>query len=98
MTSREKHVPVRTCAGCGRRAPRGELIRLTAGPGGGLAIDVAGRRPGRGAYLCPERRCLESALKRRRLERSLRVHLTDDQRTEIFGQRIFRDNIGTIDS
>jgi predicted RNA-binding protein YlxR (DUF448 family) len=93
-----KHVPVRTCAGCGRRAPRGELIRLAARPGGGLAVDLPGRLPGRGAYLCPDRGCLESALKRRRLERSLRVSLTEGQRTEIAGQRIFRDNIGTMAS
>jgi predicted RNA-binding protein YlxR (DUF448 family) len=92
-----KHVPIRTCTGCGRKGPRGELVRLAARPGGGLAVDVAGRLPGRGAYVCPDRGCLDLALRRRRLERSLRVNLTEAQRAEIVGQKIFRDDIGTID-
>ena len=36
-----------------------------------LAVDLPGRAPGRGAYLCPEAPCLERALKSKSLERAL---------------------------
>jgi hypothetical protein len=39
----------------------------------GIAVDRSRRLPGRGAYLCPDRRCLRQALKRRALPRRLRA-------------------------
>jgi predicted RNA-binding protein YlxR (DUF448 family) len=41
--------------------------------GGEAAVDVAGTRPGRGAYLCAEKACLTVAIKRRAFERALRT-------------------------
>jgi hypothetical protein len=43
-------------------------------------IDVFGKKPGRGAYLCPNKVCWESALKKNRLEYALRTKLNDDNR------------------
>ena len=57
--------------GCGRKAPKRELVRYTA-PGGVLARDP-GHGPGRGAYTCPDPRCLERALARRAFARVLRA-------------------------
>jgi predicted RNA-binding protein YlxR (DUF448 family) len=60
---------VRTCAGCGRRAPQRELVRFAA-RGGEL---VAGRRePGRGAYTCRSLACFERAAARGMFARILR--------------------------
>ena len=61
-------VPIRTCAGCGRKAPKGELIRFTAA-GGVLAAGVG---PGRGAYTCRRLACFERAVSRRAFNRILR--------------------------
>ena len=49
--------PIRTCRGCGRRAPRDELIRFVrpAGPG----PIVGAFLPGRGFYVCPEPACVD---------------------------------------
>ena len=44
------HEPVRTCVGCGARAPQRALRRFVAGPAG-LRLDGRRRGPGRGAYL-----------------------------------------------
>jgi len=60
--------PIRTCAGCGRKAPKGELIRFSA-PDGTL---TAGSGAGRGAYTCRRRACFERALARRAFNRILR--------------------------
>jgi predicted RNA-binding protein YlxR (DUF448 family) len=62
--------PVRTCAGCGRRAPQRELVRFVAvegrlTPGRGV--------PGRGAYTCATVACFQRALDRRAFARVLRA-------------------------
>ena len=67
--------PIRTCAGCRRRRPRPELVRLVAGTAGAVILDISARAPGRGAYLCRDSgmACLRLAQRRRSLSRSLRV-------------------------
>lgn len=71
------HVPIRTCIGCRRRRPAGEMIRL--GAVGNMAM-ISCRRDnlsGRGCYVCPHERCIEAALKRGRLEKALRRPITE---------------------
>jgi uncharacterized protein len=63
--------PVRTCVGCGRKAPQGELLRYVA-TGRSLRPDPERRRPGRGAYTCRRRSCFERAASRRAFNRTLR--------------------------
>ena len=51
------HVPRRRCVGCGRSAPKPELVRIALGSGGEgrtrrAVLDRDGVMPGRGAYLC----------------------------------------------
>jgi uncharacterized protein len=62
-------VPIRTCAGCGRKAPRAELIRFTA-TDGELTPDP---HAGRGAYTCARLACFERAVARRAFNRILRT-------------------------
>ena len=47
-----KTVPLRQCIGCREQKPKTELIRVVRSPEGELSIDLRGRVPGRGAYLC----------------------------------------------
>ncbi|MGH3104992.1 MAG: YlxR family protein [Gaiellaceae bacterium] len=61
--------PVRTCAGCGRKAPQAELLRFTA-PAGVLVQSPRG--PGRGVYTCRRLSCFERAVDRRAFNRTLR--------------------------
>ena len=70
---RPKHVPVRMCIACRRTDAKRGLIRLVRDAEGRVAIDATGKRAGRGAYLCHDPKCWEQALKRRALERALRV-------------------------
>jgi uncharacterized protein len=72
-----RHVPIRTCAGCGRKAPQAELVRFVAKEG----VLAPGRRePGRGVYVCRRRPCFERAAARRAFSRTLRqtVHVDAD--------------------
>jgi uncharacterized protein len=61
--------PIRSCIGCGRRAPQCELLRFVAKDG----VVVAGSgQPGRGAYTCRRLSCFERAVARRAFNRTLR--------------------------
>jgi predicted RNA-binding protein YlxR (DUF448 family) len=63
------HVPVRTCAGCGRKAPQAELLRFAAVDG---ALTPGRTLAGRGAYTCRRLACFERAAARRAFNRVLR--------------------------
>jgi uncharacterized protein len=52
------------------------MLRIAARDGGAPVIDEQGQAPGRGAYLCRARSCMERALARRALERSLKLKNT----------------------
>lgn len=65
-----KKVPMRMCTGCGQMRPKKELIRVVRSTEGEISLDVTGKKPGRGAYLCKNPDCLKKARKARRLERA----------------------------
>jgi predicted RNA-binding protein YlxR (DUF448 family) len=61
--------PIRSCIGCGRKAPQRELLRFVAKDG--TLVDGTAQ-PGRGAYTCRRLSCFERALSRRAFNRTLR--------------------------
>lgn len=63
--------PQRTCLGCRKVLERDALLRYVASPSGELLVDYRGRLPGRGAYTCVDRSCLEQAIRRRQFPRAL---------------------------
>ncbi|TML99262.1 MAG: YlxR family protein [Actinobacteria bacterium] len=66
---------MRTCAGCGAKAPKRDLVRLALEPGGRAVVDRAQRRPGRGAYVHPDDACLQRAARRGGLARAFRARV-----------------------
>lgn len=77
----QKRVPLRMCAGCGEMKPKKELVRVVKAPDqkdenglvvteGGVSLDLSGRKPGRGAYVCKNITCLKAARKARRFEKA----------------------------
>jgi uncharacterized protein len=82
-------LPRRRCVGCGRIAPKSELLRIAIVDEDGEAarravLDRAGTMPGRGAYLCrrartggePASACLALAARRGGIARALRCAVT----------------------
>ena len=67
--------PIRTCVGCGRKAPQRELQRFAAQEG--LLVPGA-TLPGRGAYTCRRLSCFERATSRRAFNRTLRTTVRVD--------------------
>jgi len=71
--------PQRRCVGCGRSAPKRELLRLVHDAGRPVP-DPAQRLPGRGAYVCRDEACIERAARRGGLARAFRRPVTVDAR------------------
>jgi hypothetical protein len=80
MRVSSERLPQRTCIACRQVKEKRDLIRLVSTENGIAEIDVFGKKPGRGAYLCPTRTCWESALRKNRLDYALRTKLRDDNR------------------
>jgi len=80
MRVKSKHPPQRTCIACRQVKEKKALIRLVSTESGIAEIDVFGVKPGRGAYLCPQKTCWELALRKNRLDYALRTKLHDDNR------------------
>lgn len=87
---RRKHVPQRTCVGCGTIRPKREMVRIVRTPDEGVKIDESGKASGRGAYLCQEKKCWEKALSEKRLEYALKTGLSKEEREALleFGQTL----------
>jgi uncharacterized protein len=60
---------IRSCIGCGRKAPQGQLLRFAAVDG---QLVPGAAMPGRGAYTCRRLACFERAVSRRAFNRTLR--------------------------
>ncbi len=84
-----KKIPLRKCTGCGEMKPKRELIRVVKAPaktdesgavieGGEISLDLTGKKPGRGAYVCKDAQCFEKARKARRFERSLSCKIPEE--------------------
>jgi uncharacterized protein len=67
--------PIRTCAGCGRRAPKAEILRFAALNG---ELTFSPKGPGRGAYTCRRLACFERAVENRAFNRILKTSVQVD--------------------
>ena len=74
---KQKKIPMRMCLGCGEMKPKKELVRVVKPPEGEISLDLTGKKPGRGAYVCKNAECLKLARKARRIERSLSCRIPD---------------------
>jgi predicted RNA-binding protein YlxR (DUF448 family) len=74
-----RRIPQRTCVACRTTGGKRGLLRVVRLPGnGGIALDPTGKRNGRGAYICSTPECVTLALKRKALERALKVPLPEE--------------------
>ena len=73
-----KKIPLRQCLGCREMKPKRELIRAVRSPEGEISLDFKGRKPGRGAYVCPSAGCLKKARRSKALERAFGAPIPDE--------------------
>lgn len=68
--------------------PKKELVRVVRAPektdengntsGGEISLDLTGKKPGRGAYVCHNLECLKKARKARKFERAFSCKIPDE--------------------
>jgi len=83
MPGQERKLPQRTCIACRSTSGKREFVRIVRSPSGEVEIDLTGKKPGRGAYLCPSYDCWEQALKKGRIEAALKAKLSPDARLRL---------------
>ena len=73
----EKKVPMRTCIACRSSKPKRELIRVVKS-GEQITLDKTGKLNGRGAYVCPDKACIEKLKKQKLLNRAFSMPVADE--------------------
>ncbi len=70
--------PLRKCTGCNQMKSKYELVRVVKNKEGEISLDVTGKAPGRGAYVCRSIGCLQQARKSRGLERAFSCRIDSE--------------------
>lgn len=74
----------RSCLGCRQVRDKTDLIRFVCAPDGTILVDYRHRLPGRGAYTCADRACLEQAVRRQQFNRAFRRECKAMAASELF--------------
>ena len=90
-----KASPQRSCLGCRAVKPKEELLRFVLDPAGSPVPDVAAKLPGRGAYTCYCRQCLETAVAKKQFGRAYKGEAKPPVLTELLAilERVWQERI-----
>ena len=75
---KNKKVPMRMCIACREMNPKAEMTRVVKSADGEICLDVTGKAPGRGAYICKKGDCFEITKKKRQLEKSFKCSISPE--------------------
>ena len=89
--SKNRHIPERSCVACGSKTPKEQLERIVKTPEGLIIVDVTGKEPGRGAYLCHLSDCWDKAIYKGALQRGFKQDLSAKQLDQI--RTFYEENI-----
>lgn len=72
-----RKIPMRMCVGCREMKEKRALLRIVKSAEGAISFDRVGKAPGRGAYICRSKECLDKARRQHQLERALETRIDD---------------------
>ncbi len=75
---KNRKIPLRKCLGCHEQKPKKELMRVVKSKDGEISVDFHGKAHGRGAYICPDIKCFEKAVKKKAISRALGKEIGND--------------------
>ncbi|MEG0571094.1 MAG: YlxR family protein [Oscillospiraceae bacterium] len=73
-----KKTPLRKCTGCNQMKAKIELVRVVKNKENEIFLDLTGKKPGRGAYVCNSLECFKKARKSRGFERAFSCRISDE--------------------
>ena len=88
-----KKIPQRMCTGCMEMKHKKELFRIVHSKEGEISIDLTGKKPGRGAYVCKSIECFEKSYKTKRLERNLGGKISEEIYAKLKDKISYEDEI-----
>ena len=90
-----KKSPERMCIGCRTTHPKKDMIRVVRSPDQAYFVDLTGKSPGRGAYICRNEECFRRAAKEHGFERAFKSNVeaavSESLRKEIFPNEAARE-------
>lgn len=81
-----RRVPQRMCLGCREMKNKKELIRIVRTPAGEIELDETGKKPGRGAYICPDIQCYNKAVKSKSIQKALEKSIPEEVNVKLKDQ------------
>lgn len=76
---------LRQCVSCRLIKPKEQLIRITKNyKTKTIQINYNSQIQGRSVYICKNKECLENALKKKKIEHSLKSELTENIKEELY--------------
>ena len=70
-----KQIEMRRCVACREVRHKSELLRVVKNSAGEIFLDLSGKAPGRGSYVCKSPECADMIKKRRNLEKIFKVKI-----------------------
>ena len=74
----QKKIPLRKCVATGEMHPKKGMIRVVRSKEGEVAVDLTGKKSGRGAYLSKSEDAIATARKKKVLDKQLEVKIPDE--------------------
>lgn len=78
-----KKIPQRSCVVCRAQKNKNELLRVVKNKENEIKVDVTGKEPGRGAYICYSMECLEKGVKTKKIEKALEAKIEEETYNQI---------------
>ena len=73
-----KKIPMRMCIACREMKPKSEMTRVVRNAEGEIALDLTGKAPGRGAYVCSEEACLKKLTGKKLLNKAFSAKVEEE--------------------
>ena len=87
MTSNKKVVE-RCCVVCRGHKTKDQLIRVVRSKDGEVALDLTGKMPGRGTYVCTSKECWRALESNNALEHGLRCSITSHDKAVLVAKAV----------
>lgn len=75
----------RTCVSCRNKDNKYNLIRIIYSKEERVQIDLNQNLEGRGAYICKKEECLDKLIKQRKLEKALKIKISNEEYEKLRG-------------
>lgn len=80
---KQKKVPLRKCVITNEQHPKMEMLRVVRTPEGEVVVDLTGKAKGHGAYVTKNKAVIETAKKKKTLDRHLEVQVKPEVYDEL---------------